>query len=202
MTDTTSSRPGGCSRRGFLGVTGAAGASLAFVTQAQAEAAREAGAAGLATVALTVNGQQRRAAVETRATLVELLRDGLGLTGTKIGCNQGQCGGCTVLLDGRRVNSCLVLAVTADGAEVTTIEGLAGPNGAPHPMQAAFAEHDAFQCGYCTPGQILAAVGCIEEGHAGSASEIREYMSGNLCRCGAYPNIVAAIEAVRDGEGA
>jgi len=150
-------------------------------------------------IELVVNGRRRALAVEPRTTLVEALRDTLGLTGTKIGCNQGQCGACTVLLDGRRVNACLVLALSANGAEVTTVEGLADPVGNLHPMQSAFAEHDAFQCGYCTPGQIISAIGCIEEGHAGSAAEIREYMSGNLCRCGAYPNIVAAIEAVRDG---
>jgi len=150
-------------------------------------------------IRLTVNGHQRTLAVEPRTTLVEALRDTLGMTGTKIGCNHGQCGACTVLLDGRSVNSCLVLALSADGGEVTTIEGLADPVGNLHPMQVAFSEHDAFQCGYCTPGQILSAIACIDEGHAGSAAEIREYMSGNLCRCAAYPNIVTAIEAVRDG---
>ncbi len=153
----------------------------------------------LATVHLDINGKRRTLAVEPRTTLVEALRDTLGLTGTKIGCNHGQCGACTVLMDGRRINSCLVLAVAADGAKVMTIEGLAAPDGTPHPMQKAFAEADAFQCGYCTPGQILSAVACIEEGHAGSADEIREYMSGNLCRCAAYPNIVTAVEMVRDG---
>ena len=150
-------------------------------------------------IRLIVNGRNRSLAVEPRTTLVEALRDTLGLTGTKIGCNHGQCGACTVLLDGRRINACLVLALSADGGEITTIEGLADPTGNLHPMQSAFAEHDAFQCGYCTPGQILSAIACLEEGHAGSSAEIREYMSGNLCRCGAYPNIVAAIESVRDG---
>ena len=153
----------------------------------------------LTTVHLDINGKRRTLAVETRTTLVEAMRDTLGLTGTKIGCNHGQCGACTVLMDGRRVNSCLVLAVAADGAKLTTIEGLAAPDGTPHPMQLAFSEADALQCGYCTPGQILSAVACIDEGHAGSADEIREYMSGNLCRCAAYPNIVTAIEMVRDG---
>jgi xanthine dehydrogenase YagT iron-sulfur-binding subunit len=150
------------------------------------------------TIVLHVNGTPRNVAVEPRTTLVEALRDVLGLTGTKIGCNQGQCGACTVLLDGSCVNSCLTLAVMAEGAEIITVEGLADPTGDLHPMQAAFAEHDAFQCGYCTPGQILSAIACIDEGHATDAAEIREYMSGNLCRCGAYPNIVAAIEQVRD----
>lgn len=152
----------------------------------------------LPTINVTVNGYRRKLNVEPRTTLVEMLRDTLGLTGTKIGCNHGQCGACTVLLDGRRVNACLVLALTVDGSQITTIEGLADPMGNLHPMQIAFAEHDAFQCGYCTPGQILSAIACIEEGHADSTATIREYMSGNLCRCGAYPNIVAAIEAVRD----
>lgn len=150
-------------------------------------------------IRLILNGRERSLAVEPRTTLVEALRDTLGLTGTKIGCNHGQCGACTVLLDGRRINACLVLALSADGGEITTVEGLADPTGNLHPMQSAFAEHDAFQCGYCTPGQILSAIACLEEGHAGSSAEIREYMSGNLCRCGAYPNIVAAIESVRDG---
>jgi xanthine dehydrogenase YagT iron-sulfur-binding subunit len=157
---------------------------------------------GLVPVGLTVNGKRHDLALDPRTTLVDLLRERLGLTGTKIGCNQGQCGACTVLIDGRRVNACLLLAMQADGREVFTIEGLAGPDGALHPMQAAFVEHDAFQCGYCTPGQILSAVACLQEGHAGSAAEIREYMSGNLCRCAAYPQIVRAIEAVRDGEAA
>ncbi|MCZ4262545.1 (2Fe-2S)-binding protein [Limimaricola sp. G21655-S1] len=148
-----------------------------------------------------MNGKKRTITVEPRTTLVEALRDTIGMTGTKIGCNHGQCGACTVLMNGRRINSCLTLALTVEGAEITTVEGLADPEGNLHPMQAAFAEKDAFQCGYCTPGQILSAIGCIEEGHAGSPDEIREYMSGNLCRCGAYPNIVAAIEAVRDGQG-
>lgn len=149
-------------------------------------------------ISLLINGRQRTLTVEPRTTLVEALRDTLGLTGTKIGCNHGQCGACTVLLDGRRTNSCLVLALSVDGSEITTVEGLADPVGDLHPMQVAFAEHDAFQCGYCTPGQIISAIACIDEGHAGSSADIREYMSGNLCRCGAYPNIVAAIESVRD----
>jgi xanthine dehydrogenase YagT iron-sulfur-binding subunit len=152
------------------------------------------------TIELKVNGTSRQVSVEPRTTLVEALRDTLGMTGTKIGCNQGQCGACTVLLNGSRVNSCLTLAVMADGAEVVTVEGLADPAGELHPMQTAFAENDAFQCGYCTPGQILSAIACIDEGHAGDEAEIREYMSGNLCRCGAYSNIVAAIVQVRDSQ--
>jgi xanthine dehydrogenase YagT iron-sulfur-binding subunit len=183
-----------------------AGCAPAQVRTAQARSPSKPAAAGAAagvpetfsTVHLDINGKRRALAVEPRTTLVEALRDTLGLTGTKIGCNHGQCGACTVLMDGRRVNSCLVLAVAADGAKITTIEGLAAPDGSPHPMQLAFSEADAFQCGYCTPGQILSAVACIDEGHAGSADEIREYMSGNLCRCAAYPNIVTAVEMVRD----
>jgi xanthine dehydrogenase YagT iron-sulfur-binding subunit len=145
---------------------------------------------------LTVNGEARELRARPWTTLLDLLREELHLTGTKKGCEQGQCGACTVLLGGKRVNSCLVLAVAQEGGSVTTIEGLEGEGGALHPMQAAFVAHDAFQCGYCTPGQICSAVACVEEGHAGSDEEIREWMSGNLCRCGAYPNIVDAIREV------
>ena len=150
-------------------------------------------------VKLTVNGREVTRDVEDRTLLVSLLREQLGLTGTHVGCDTSQCGACTVHVDGQAVKSCTVFAVQADGSEVTTIEGIA-QNGTLHPMQTAFAEKDAFQCGYCTPGQILSAIACIEEGHATDAAEIREYMSGNLCRCGAYPNIVAAIESVRDSQ--
>ncbi|WP_377298344.1 (2Fe-2S)-binding protein [Rhizobium sp. SGZ-381] len=142
---------------------------------------------------LDINGSPHTLSVEPRVTLLDALREQLQLTGTKKGCDQGQCGACTVLVDGRRVLSCLTLAVQAEGCEITTIEGIAGENGDLHPVQAAFLEHDAFQCGYCTPGQILSAVACIREGHAGSDAEIREYMSGNLCRCGAYNTIVEAV---------
>jgi xanthine dehydrogenase YagT iron-sulfur-binding subunit len=154
-------------------------------------------------VALLVNGEERRLELDVRTTLLDALREHLHLTGTKVGCNHGQCGACTVLIDGRRVLACLTLAVTAQGGAVTTIEGLRGPDGGLHPVQQAFIDHDAFQCGYCTPGQILSAVACIGEGRAGSAEEIREAMSGNLCRCAAYPNIVAAVRdaAARVGEG-
>jgi xanthine dehydrogenase YagT iron-sulfur-binding subunit len=147
--------------------------------------------AGGGTVELSVNGRRHRLQVEPRTTLLDALREDLGLTGTKKGCDHGQCGACTVLLGGRRVLACLTLAVMAAGHEVETIEGLAGEG--LHPMQRAFLEHDAFQCGYCTPGQIMSAVGLVREGHAGSELEIREFLSGNLCRCGAYPNIVAAV---------
>ena len=150
-------------------------------------------APGKLKIALTVNGVERRLEVAPWTTLLDLLRDHLDLTGTKKGCDHGQCGACTVLADGRRINSCLTFAVMKDGASITTIEGLAA-NGALHPLQQAFIEHDAFQCGYCTPGQICSAVGMIAEGKAKSTAEIRELMSGNICRCGAYPHIVAAIE--------
>ena len=144
-------------------------------------------------VVLKINGAEHRLpGLDAHTTLLDALRDYLQLTGTKKGCGLGQCGACTVHLDRRRVNSCLVLAVMAQGAEITTIEGLAS-NGELHPLQAAFVEHDGFQCGYCTPGQIMSGVACIAEGHAGSDNEIREWMSGNLCRCGAYSNIVAAV---------
>ena len=142
-------------------------------------------------VRLRVNGRDVSLALDPRVTLLDALRDHLGLAGTKKGCDQGQCGACTVHLDGRRILSCLTLAVAAPG-EVTTIEGLE-QGGALHPMQQAFIDNDAFQCGYCTPGQIMSAIACVDEGHASDEAEIREYMSGNLCRCAAYPNIVAAI---------
>lgn len=142
---------------------------------------------------LIVNGKARQLEVDPRRSLLDVLRDSLDLTGTKKGCDQGQCGACTVLVDGRRVLSCLTLAVMKDGASVTTIEGLA-KDGALHPVQQAFIDHDAFQCGYCTPGQICSAAGLIAEGRAKTPDEIRELMSGNLCRCGAYTNIVAAIQ--------
>jgi xanthine dehydrogenase YagT iron-sulfur-binding subunit len=144
-------------------------------------------------IALIVNGVERKIAVAPWTTLLDALRDHLDLTGTKKGCDHGQCGACTVLLDGRRIVSCMALAVMKDGASVTTIEGLA-TDGALHPLQAAFIDHDAFQCGYCTPGQICSAAGLIAEGKAQTVDEIRELMSGNICRCGAYPNIVAAIQ--------
>jgi xanthine dehydrogenase YagT iron-sulfur-binding subunit len=148
----------------------------------------------LRAIAITVNDEPRQLNVDLRTSLLDALREHLHLTGAKKGCDHGQCGACTVHLDGRRVASCLTLAVQAEGREVTTIEGLSDLDGALHPMQQAFIDHDALQCGYCTPGQIMAAVACVREGHAGSALEIREYMSGNLCRCGAYVGILAAIQ--------
>ena len=151
------------------------------------------------TTALAVNGELRAVVADSRVTLLDALRDQLGLTGTKKGCDQGACGACTVLVDGRRVLSCLTLAAQCEGREVTTIEGLAR-DGRPHPMQEAFVRHDGFQCGYCTPGQIMSAVALLDEGRAGTDADIREFMSGNICRCGAYPNIVAAIREVATEE--
>lgn len=147
---------------------------------------------------IEINGKAMSLQVEPRVTLLDLLREQLGLTGTKKGCDHGQCGCCTVHADGRRINSCLSLAVTNHGKKITTIEGLANGDKL-HPMQQAFLKHDGFQCGYCTPGQIMSAIACIKEGHANTADEIREYMSGNICRCGAYPNIIDAIDEVKKG---
>jgi xanthine dehydrogenase YagT iron-sulfur-binding subunit len=149
-------------------------------------------------LSLKVNGTKHKLSVEPRTTLLDLLRENLHLTGTKKGCDYGQCGACTVHVDGQRVNSCLSFAVMHDGQEITTIEGLADGDKL-HPMQEAFVKHDGFQCGYCTPGQIMSAVACVREGHAESEGQIREYMSGNICRCGAYTNIVAAIQDVKQG---
>jgi xanthine dehydrogenase YagT iron-sulfur-binding subunit len=143
-----------------------------------------------------INGRVHQTAVDVRTSLLDLLRENIGLTGTKKGCDHGQCGACTVLLDDRRVLSCLTLAVSAQDRSITTIEGLA-QDGNLHPMQQAFIDNDAFQCGYCTPGQIMSAIACVKEGHADSGADIREYMSGNLCRCAAYPNIVAAVEQAK-----
>jgi xanthine dehydrogenase YagT iron-sulfur-binding subunit len=147
---------------------------------------------------IEVNGVKHQLLVEPRTTLLDLLREQLDLTGTKKGCDYGQCGACTVHVDGHRVNSCLTLGVIVNGKKITTIEGLAKGDQL-HPMQEAFLKHDGFQCGYCTPGQIMSAVACIREGHANSEGDIKEYMSGNICRCGAYPNIVNAIQEVKEG---
>ncbi|KWV56690.1 (2Fe-2S)-binding protein [Rhizobium altiplani] len=144
-------------------------------------------------LSLDINGRRHDLDVEPRVMLLDALREQLGLTGTKKGCDQGQCGACTVHVDGKRVLACLTLAAQVEGRSITTIEGLAAESGDLHPVQTAFLEHDAFQCGYCTPGQIMSAVACIREGRAGSDDEIREYMAGNLCRCGAYNHIVAAV---------
>jgi xanthine dehydrogenase YagT iron-sulfur-binding subunit len=173
-------------------MTAAAGADSSAVRSARIE--RDAGAA---LVTLAVNGVVRSVELEPRVSLLDALREHLQLTGSKKGCDQGTCGACTVWLDGRRVLSCLTLAVVCEGREVTTIEGV-GVDGEPHPMQRAFVEHDAFQCGYCTPGQIMSAIALIEEGNAATDADIAEFMSGNICRCAAYPNIRAAIREVRD----
>jgi xanthine dehydrogenase YagT iron-sulfur-binding subunit len=185
------------SRRAFLrGST--AGLAAGAVLAGRTEEAATVEAMGpkfknIVNVTLKVNGVEHRLTVEPRVTLLDALRERLALTGTKKGCNYGECGACTVHVDGKRVNACLMLVATVEGKEVVTIEGLAR-EGELHPMQQAFIEHDAFQCGYCTPGQIMSAVALIEEGHALSPEEIREWMSGNICRCAAYPQIVAAIE--------
>ncbi|GAA4972433.1 xanthine dehydrogenase YagT iron-sulfur-binding subunit [Nonomuraea thailandensis] len=195
--------PGGHTRRTVLkaiAVT-AAGTAVAGtgLTAAPAAAQTYAVAPGASVeVALTVNGRLRKVVLEPRVTLLDALRERLGLTGTKKGCDRGECGACTVLADGERVKSCLTLAVMRQGAEITTVEGLARGEEL-HPVQEAFIRHDAFQCGACTPGQIMSAVACIDEGHAGSEAEIREWMSGNLCRCAAYQNIVAAVADAAKG---
>jgi xanthine dehydrogenase YagT iron-sulfur-binding subunit len=151
------------------------------------------------TVDVQVNGARHTIACDARTTLLDLLREQLRLTGTKKGCNRGECGACTVLVNGARVNACMVFAASVDGAEVTTVEGLAGEGGL-HPVQQAFIDADAFQCGFCTPGQLMSAVGCIREGHTRSNDEIREWMSGNICRCSAYPQIAAAVAAAAQQE--
>ena len=149
-------------------------------------------------IAVHVNGHQIRTVVSPRTTLLDWLREEVGLTGAKKGCNEGACGTCTVLVDGRRMNGCLVLAVQCDGREITTVEGLADADGSLHPVQQAFRDHDGFQCGYCTPGQLLSATACIAEGHARDEADVREWMSGNICRCSAYPQITAAVLAAAD----
>ncbi|MCK1744411.1 (2Fe-2S)-binding protein [Bradyrhizobium sp. 139] len=195
MSDKSSSRPSGFDRRTFI--AGAAGSALVPITaRAAAQDASASGAKDAALpvdVTLRVNGKDMRLHIDARTTVLDALREHLRLTGSKKGCDHGQCGACTVLIDDRRVVSCLTLALAAEGQEITTIEGLATDDHL-HPMQQAFIDNDAFQCGYCTPGQIVSAVACVKEGHAGSEADIREYMSGNICRCAAYPNIVAAVK--------
>ena len=193
------------SRRGFIAGTGAVGAGLiasqflsplhdSLGAEATEGGKRPGPPTGAETVPLTlrINGKEQTLQIDPRVTLLDALRERLQLTGTKKGCDHGQCGSCTVLVNGRRINACLALALSYEGEEITTIEGLAKGDEL-HPVQAAFIKHDGFQCGYCTPGQICSAVACIDEGHAGSDAEIREWMSGNLCRCGAYNGIVAAV---------
>ncbi|RUW03268.1 MAG: 2Fe-2S iron-sulfur cluster binding domain-containing protein [Mesorhizobium sp.] len=191
----------GLSRRSFMTATVSAAAAaplLSSPTRAEKPAATRSGLREKVAVSLRINKQPYELSLDARTSLLDALRDHVGLTGTKKGCDHGQCGACTVLVDGKRVLSCLSFAVMNDGKEVTTVEGLASSDGKLHPMQQAFIDHDAFQCGYCTPGQIMSAIGCVNEGHANSEDDIREYMSGNICRCAAYPNIVAAVVQARD----
>ena len=185
-------------RREFIAQTSAFTAAIAFTGSATKTITNKLRAAqpGMMTVALEINGKRKTLEIDPRTTLLDALRENLQLTGTKKGCDRGQCGACTVLVDGRRINSCLTLLATCEGAQVTTIEGL-GTEDKLHPVQAAFLKHDAFQCGYCTPGQICSAVGLLKEAHAKTDDEIREAMSGNICRCGAYQNILDAIKEVQ-----
>ena len=199
-------RPSDLSRRAFLTTAGASAAAAALAGCAPASqptaqggtagAVADAPKTGAVPVTLRVNGQERRVSVDPRTTLLDCLRDTVGLTGTKKGCDHGQCGACTVHVNGRRVNSCLSLALMHDGEEITTIEGLGAPE-ALHPMQAAFLARDGYQCGYCTSGQIMSAVALLKEPCGRDDADVKEFMSGNICRCGAYPNIVAAIQQVR-----
>ncbi len=192
-TDVDTRESPSLTRRQFTGTVGAVTLAVGLPAGGGPAGAAESTTAKAHTISLTVNGAPRTVEVDSRTSLLDMLREDLHLTGTRKGCDQGACGACTVLLDGRRINACLTLAVMHDGAELTTIEGLAD-GGALHPLQQAFIDTDAFQCGYCTSGQIMSGVGCIREGHTGSGDEIREWMSGNICRCGAYPNIVAAVQ--------
>ena len=190
-------------RRSFMtGTATVAAVPLLDLGHTQPVQAAPLGAAdGVLDVELTVNGKPHRLSLDPRTTLLDALRDHIGLVGTKKGCDHGQCGACTVHLDGQRALSCMTFAVMAQGQAVTTVEGLAGPGGELHPMQQAFIDHDAFQCGYCTPGQIMSAIACVHENHANTDADIREYMSGNLCRCAAYPNIVAAVRQAKSEMG-
>ncbi|WP_442916818.1 (2Fe-2S)-binding protein [Lentzea sp. NBC_00516] len=187
-------------RRTFIAASAATGAAVVAGPALLGAPAASAAGGHSSQVSLTVNGNRRTITIDNRTSLLDLLREHFGLTGTKKGCDAGACGACTVLVDGRRVNGCLTLAVRLDGAEVTTIEGLSpGEDGRLHPLQQAFIDQDAFQCGYCTPGQIMSGIACAREGHTGSAAEIREWMSGNICRCGCYVKIVRAVQQAAKG---
>ena len=196
MTDHPDSRAG-FNRRAFIAAV--TGSALALPLKAKAagnapDAVKSPQDPALPVdVTLRLNGKSTPLSLDARTTVLDALREHAGLTGSKKGCDHGQCGACTVLIDGRRALSCLTLALAAEGQDITTIEGLA-KGGKLHPMQQAFIEQDAFQCGYCTPGQIMSAIGCVREGHAENDDDIREHMSGNICRCAAYPNIVAAVK--------
>jgi xanthine dehydrogenase YagT iron-sulfur-binding subunit len=207
---TTAAEPIGISRRQLLAEAGALSAGLSVAplfaeadplvrARIPASPATDATQSGTLDIRLNINGTDHTVAIEPRVTLLDALRERLHLTGSKKGCDHGQCGACTVHVDGRRINSCLTLAIMHQGQKITTIEGLANGDTL-HPMQTAFIEHDGFQCGYCTPGQIMSATALVAEGHARSEDEIREQMSGNICRCGAYPNIVAAVHSVIEGK--
>jgi xanthine dehydrogenase YagT iron-sulfur-binding subunit len=201
MPDHDDGRSAFLNRRRFLSAT-ATTAALPLVggaaaTGAAAQTSPPPDPTSAVPMRLTVNGVEHRLGLDVRTTLLDALRDHIGLTGSKKGCDHGQCGACTVHVDGVRTLACLTLAVAAQGHAVTTIEGLATADGPLHPMQQAFVDNDAFQCGYCTPGQIMSAIGCVKEGHADNDDAIREYMSGNLCRCAAYPNIVAAVRQAK-----
>jgi xanthine dehydrogenase YagT iron-sulfur-binding subunit len=187
-------------RRNFLATSMVSTMAVSLLDRPQAKAApapATSAARDPFKVTMNVNGQRHQLSLDVRTTLLDALREHMGLTGTKKGCDHGQCGACTVHVNGKRVLGCLTLAASVEGQDITTIEGLVKPDGTLHPMQQAFIDHDAFQCGYCTPGQIMSAVACIREGHANSDADIREYMSGNLCRCAAYPNIVDAINQAK-----
>jgi xanthine dehydrogenase YagT iron-sulfur-binding subunit len=196
--DRQSENNRGTSRRGLFRTAAGLAAVPIAARAGSLPAPTVEGDAGLAELVLNVNGRDHGVALDVRTTLLDALREHMDLVGSKKGCDHGQCGACTVHIDGQRVLSCLTLAVAVQGEPVKTIEGLAAPDGTLHPMQQAFIDHDGFQCGYCTPGQIMSAVACVHEGHATTDADIREYMSGNLCRCAAYPKIVTAIKQARE----
>ncbi len=201
MTNETS---GNVDRRKFLNMAGTAAAMVPVAADSSAWAQTNSmipTAVGASVQTnFTLNGRLERLNLDPRTTLLDAVREHLGLTGSKKGCDHGQCGACTVLVNGKRILSCLTLAAASAGADITTIEGLKSAEGKLHPVQQAFIDHDAFQCGYCTPGQIMSAVGCLAEGNADDDASIREFMSGNLCRCAAYPNIVEAVKQARDSQ--